>query len=96
MLIVAVEFRVTPDKCEAFAEMAKALTSPTLAEDGCRFFEFWADLDNTGRFTALESWESEQHLEEHRNTPHVAEFREASADLGLESMDIRRYPVFGP
>ena len=93
MLIVAVEFRVTPDKVEAFTSMAKALTGPTLAEDGCHFFEFWADLDNTGRFTAFESWESEQHLEEHRNTPHVAAFREASAELGIEGMDIKRYAV---
>ena len=93
MLIVAVEFRVNPDKRETFTAMAKALTPPTLAEEGCLFFEFWADLDNTGRFTVLEGWESEQHLEAHRDTPHVAVFREASAELGLENMDIRRYPV---
>jgi len=78
MLIVAVEFRVTADKRQAFTAMAKALTSPTLTEDGYHFFEFRADLDNTGRFAPLESWESEHHLEEHRNTPHVAAFRETS------------------
>ena len=95
MLIVTVEFRVTPDRCKAFAAMAKALTPPTLAEDGCHSFECWADLDNTGRFTVLEGWESEQHLDAHQSTPHVAIFREASAELGLDSMDIRRYPVSG-
>lgn len=93
MLIVAVQFRVTPDKREAFADMAKALTVPALAEDGCHFFGFWADLDNTGRSTALEDWETAQHLEAHGNTPHAAVFREASADLGLESMEIKRYPL---
>jgi len=95
MLIVAVEFRVTQDKREAFAVVAKALTPPTLAEDGCLFFEFWPDLDNTGRFTVLEGWEGERHLDAHRDTPHVAVFREASAELSLESMDIKCFPVCG-
>lgn len=96
MLIVAVEFRVTPDKRMTFAALARDLEGPTRQEDGCRFFEFWSDLDETGRFLVFEGWESMAHLEVHRETAHVAVFKSGATALGIESMEAQRWTATEP
>ncbi len=91
MLLIAGEFRVTPDKSEAFADLARTLSAATRREEGCDAFEFWADLDGSGRFGLFERWASPDHLLAHRETPHVAAFKEGMATLGIESVRIDRY-----
>jgi quinol monooxygenase YgiN len=91
MLIVAVEFRMAPDTRDAFLALARELTGPTRAEEGCDTFEFWGDLDDPGRFFLFEIWESERHLEAHRDTPHVAAFKAGIADLGLDAVETQRF-----
>jgi len=91
MLIVAVEFRMAPGKRESFLTLAGELTGPTLAEDGCRAFEFWADPEDSGRFFLFEIWESGAALEAHRGMPHVAAFKSGIGDLGLDAMETRRF-----
>jgi quinol monooxygenase YgiN len=91
MLLVSGEFRVNSDDCDEFAALAGTLGVHTRAEEGCRFFEFWADLDRSGRFLVFEGWESAAHLEAHRGTPHVVDFKTAAARLGMESLGLTRY-----
>ena len=81
MLLVAVEFRVAPDHRTQFAESAAALTGFTREEPGCAFFEFWEDLDRSGRFLVYEGWNSAEDLVVHRQTPHVGAFKEALGAL---------------
>jgi quinol monooxygenase YgiN len=91
MLLIAGEFRVSPEKRAAFADLARELGAASRVEEGCRFFEFWADLDGSGRFLVFEGWEREEHLFAHRETPHFAAFREANAALGPDAVEITRY-----
>jgi len=91
MLLVAVEFRVAPEDRPRFAEIAGALTDSTRAEPGCRFFEFWSDLAESGRFLVHEGWESAADLELHRETPHVAAFKVAVGEIGIAGMTASYY-----
>lgn len=91
MLLIAGEFRVTPEKRDAFADLAREVGRHSREEEGCLFFEFWSDLDGSGRFGLFEGWESPDALLAHREMPHVAVFREATARLGIESAEITRY-----
>jgi quinol monooxygenase YgiN len=90
MLLVAVEFRVDPEDRTAFDALARRLQEASRREDGCRFFEIWSDLDRTGRYLAYEGWESPGHLVRHRETPHVARFKDGIGELGV-AMDANRY-----
>jgi len=90
MLLVAVGFRVSPERRADFEVLAGALQDATRREDGCRFFEFWSDLDGSGRYLAYEGWESPGHLVAHRGTPHVAAFKDGITELGVE-MHADRY-----
>ncbi len=91
MLLIAGEFRVSPDKHRAFVDLARTVSAATRREDGCEAFEFWTDLDGSGRFGLFEKWESRTDLLAHREMPHVAAFREGIAELGMESVEINRY-----
>ena len=93
MIVVAGHFTVPADKQRAFADAAKELTAETLQEDGCLFYEFWADLDGSGRFSVLEAWETEEHLDAHLRTPHLAAFRAKRAEIGMQDESINRYVV---
>jgi quinol monooxygenase YgiN len=91
VLLIAGEFRVSPEKQQAFADLARTVSAATRQEDGCEAFEFWADLDGSGRFGLTERWASRADLLAHREMPHVAAFREGIAELGIESVQINRY-----
>jgi len=91
MLLVAVEFRVEPDRAGEFSDAARDLSDPTRRETGCRRFEFWADLEGSGRFLVFEEWAGADDLRAHRETPHVAAFREAVSGLGAEMVRVARY-----
>jgi quinol monooxygenase YgiN len=83
MLLVAVEFKTAPEHRTEFEALAAALQEATRREDGCRFFEFWSDLEGTGRYLAYEGWESPGHLVAHRDTAHVAAFK-----AGISALDV--------
>jgi len=91
MLLVAIEFHVAAADRSRFVEIADALADPTREEHGCRFFEFWSDLRETGLFLAYEGWESPADLEAHRTTPHVAAFREAAAEIDARVVGANYY-----
>ena len=91
MLLVAVEFRVDPGRSGEFTDAARDLSEPTRREAGCRRFEFWADLEGSGRFLVFEEWAGADDLRAHRETPHVAAFREAIFGLGAETVRVSRY-----
>ena len=93
MLIIAGHFTVVPGKEEAFAAAAKELRAETMKEDGVTFYEFWADLDGSGRYSVLELWENEEHLERHLQTPHVKAFQARGDELGMENVDLKRYII---
>ena len=93
MLIIAGHFTVKPETQAAFAAAAKELAAETMKEDGVSFYEFWADLDGSGRYSVLELWESEEHLERHLETPHVKGFQARGDELGMENVDIKRYII---
>lgn len=94
MLILTVEFTVPAAERERFLVLAGDLTGPTLAEEGCHQFEFWADPEDRGRFLLFERWESEGHLASHRSAPHVAAFKESVAGLGA-TLTPQVFPVAG-
>lgn len=91
MLLIDVEFRVTPEQRDGFLSAARALEAPSGAEEGCRFFEFWSRLDDPGRFLLHERWDDLESLLAHRGTPHVKAFGAAVAALGLEGTTVVRY-----
>ncbi len=93
MLVVAGTITFDPAHQEQMVEAANRVTAVTRAEEGCISYEFFADLNQPGRFHLFEEWEEEEHLLAHFEAPHLAEFFEVMQAYGLASRDITRYYV---
>ena len=91
MMVVTGHFTVPPEEQQVFADAEP--TAGTLRDPGCLFCEFSTDLDGSGRFSVLEAWETEDHLDAHLFTPHLAAFRTRRAEIGMQDESINRYVV---
>ena len=59
------------DKSEELKSVCLGLVEPTRKEKGCISYELYQDTKNPGKFTFIENWESQEHLDVHLKTPHL-------------------------
>jgi quinol monooxygenase YgiN len=52
-------------------EVLSGYCEPTRAEAGCIRYDLFEDLENPGKFTFIEEWESEAHLLAHSQSDHL-------------------------
>jgi quinol monooxygenase YgiN len=65
------------EKAEELKSVCLGLIEPTRKESGCISYELYQDTTNPGRFTFIEEWESQNHLDIHLKTPHLVAAGEA-------------------
>lgn len=51
-------------------ELLSAMVNPSKAEVGCLFYEIFQYQNDKSRFMAVETWESEESLDEHKASSH--------------------------
>lgn len=79
-------FTAKPGQGAALEALFAPLAAATRAEDGCIHYDPHR-TDTADRYCIIERWASQDHLDRHSATAHLAGFREASADL-VESVDV--------
>jgi len=90
MIHVVAKLTVDPDRREEFLNAFAQLTPTVLAEAGC--IAYGAAIDQPTDISVqeqagddvvmvIEQWESVAALEAHLDAPHMAEFRQATADM---------------
>ncbi len=88
MITKWIEFKVAAESAEAFgAELAK-MQEASRPEDGCGVYSVYRSEDDLCVFTVLESWQTAEHLEAHRQTAHMASFKENCSAMILEKKAI--------
>jgi quinol monooxygenase YgiN len=93
MIVVAGTVSINPAYREEAARVALKMVAATKQERGCLAYDFWADLADPNRFHVFEEWETQEALEAHFQTPHMAEFMEALPTLVAGAPNIMRYEV---
>ena len=93
MIIVSGEIELDAAKADRVMDAAKAMMAETRKEDGCISYCFYQSLENPGTFRVFEEWESLDHLKAHFEAPHMADWRAALGEIGIERRDIKRYEV---
>ena len=95
MIIVAGYLIIDPAHREtALAAIATGVTA-TRAEAGNVDYRFSPDLDDPKRFNLIEQWESEEAMNEHMATPHLAAFLEAIGPCLGGAAEVIRYDISG-
>jgi quinol monooxygenase YgiN len=93
MLVIAGTIQIDPSKQEVATPAALEAMRATRDEKGCLSYTFSADLVEPGLIHVFEEWESQEALDAHFETPHMATFQQAMAGFGVQGMKIQRYEV---
>ena len=76
------------DKATELKKVCLGLIEPTRKESGCISYELYEDTTNPGRFTFIEEWESQEHLNVHLKTPHLVAAGEAFGKIVTKDLVI--------
>ena len=72
-------------------ETVTACMEATRAEDGCEFYAFSGDLNDPGRFHVSEQWASQEAMDAHMATPHMATLMAAMGGLGVTAASLTKW-----
>ncbi len=93
MLVIAGHVTLDPAKRDAALPAAKEMMAETHKEAGCGAYVFSEDLDQPGRFLIFEEWESQEALDAHFKSPHMAKFQQAMGGFGVKEMVVHKYEI---
>ena len=83
------------DGADAAVGHAIEVMRETAAEKGCIVYRFYRDLENPALFRVYKEWESDEDLEAHLKSPHVAEFGRKLQEIRVLSRAIKVIDVSG-
>jgi quinol monooxygenase YgiN len=77
--MIVVVGRVTTDAArrQELVRVGQAIASASREEEGCISYRVYEDTERANDFVVVEEWESQEALDRHFRTPHVAEFMRA-------------------
>jgi len=83
MIVVAGEFDIEQSDWDKAIPAAIEMMYASRKEDGCIQYNFYAHIDVPGRFHVYEEWASQEALDAHFASEHMAEWREKLSDIDL-------------
>ncbi|MCV5640294.1 antibiotic biosynthesis monooxygenase, partial [Escherichia coli] len=76
MIHLVAEVKAYPDRKDQVANLLSGLLEPTRKEEGCCQYELYLDEKVDGLFMFQEIWASQEALDKHLQSPHMAKFLE--------------------
>lgn len=92
-LLLIVEIAARPGRDEALVTELVAMERASRAEEGCREYTMLRSLSDPLRFVVYEIWQSAEHLEGHRHTPHYRAFGPVIAELVTAPPKLMEVPL---
>jgi quinol monooxygenase YgiN len=77
MIVVVGRVRTDADGRADLLRIAHALVAASRRDDGCISYRLYEDTELANDFVFIEEWESDDALQRHLATPHIAEFTQA-------------------
>ncbi len=93
MLVVAGIISIDPAKLEEAKQAAAIMMAETHKEPGNGANVFSESFSDAGVVHIFEEWESQEALDFHFKTPHMAEFQQKMGSFGIKGMSVHKYEV---
>ena len=93
MIIVSGTLNIDAADIDTAMAIGATMAEASLAEEGCHAYGFWQDPSEPSRARVFEEWESQEALDLHFATPHMAEFMTGIGQLKISDMDLSKYAV---
>jgi quinol monooxygenase YgiN len=77
MIVVVGRVRTDAEKRGDLVRIAQAVVAASRQDEGCISYRFYEDAEIANDFVFIEEWQSDEALQQHFATPHIAEFMQA-------------------
>lgn len=84
MFLVAVTFRIAPERAEAFRDRVGRQAADSLTEPGCSRFDVWCDTADCTRVFLFEIYDDRAAFDAHLASPHYKAFDAEVRDWVLD------------
>ena len=91
MLIVLAEARLGEGALDAGLKAMATMVEASRAEDGCEGYYYAVDVLDPAKLIIVEKWVDNDALVHHFQTPHMAAFQKALADLDVQITELAKY-----
>jgi quinol monooxygenase YgiN len=93
--MIVVVGRVVTDAArrEDLKRIGQAVAQASRAEEGCLSYRLYEDTETENEFVFVEEWESEEALQRHFRTPHIAQFMRAIPAAVAAAPDVKFHTV---
>jgi quinol monooxygenase YgiN len=93
MIVVAGTIELDPSKLAEAKKSAVWMMAETRKEPGNISYVFSSSFEDDGIVHVFEEWESQEALDFHFKTPHMAEFQKQMGGFGIKGMQVQKYQV---
>ena len=93
MLVIAGTISIDPAKLEEAKRVTAIMMAETHKEPGNTQYVFSGSFTDGGIVHIFEEWESQEALDFHFQTPHMAEFQQKMGSFGIKGMSVQKYEV---
>jgi quinol monooxygenase YgiN len=93
MIVVVGRVRTDAGKRQELIRIGQAVARASRAEPRCIGYRLYEDTEAENEFVFVEEWESEEALQEHFATPHIAEFMRAIPGAIVAAPDVMFHTV---
>jgi quinol monooxygenase YgiN len=91
--VIAGTIRIDSAKKDEAATAALEIMKETHKEEGNLAYAFSRDLEDDGLIHLFEKWKSQEALDFHFKTPHMAAVQKKMGSLGVEGMDLEKFEI---
>jgi len=74
MLLIDAQCTILPERREDFLRETNSIIPVVRKEVGCTRYDLVADTASTAIFHFIEEWESQRHLDDHLDCPHMRDY----------------------
>jgi quinol monooxygenase YgiN len=93
MIVTVGRVTTDPEKRDELVRIAQAVARASREEEGCIGYRVYEDTERENEFVFVEEWESEEALQSHFGTPHIAEFMRAILGAITGPPDVKFHTV---
>ncbi len=93
MIVTVGRVKTDPEKRADLIRIAQTVARASRAEKGCSSYRIYQDTELENEFVFVEEWESEEALQRHFATPHIAEFMRAIPTVIVAAPDVRFHTI---
>ncbi|MEM7216402.1 MAG: putative quinol monooxygenase [Pseudomonadota bacterium] len=91
MIIVTGIAEIAPGSIDVIKAAAQQMAVSSRAEQGCRKYAFYEDIEQPGRFRIYEEWETPEALRAHFTMPHMQAFNAALGQVEILKLEIEQF-----